>query len=223
MAFVLAYINSNLSIEKYKPDIIGLQETKASDEDFPVDEIKKLGYHVAFHGQKTHYGVALLSLLPPENVIKGFAHNSGAAQRRLITGDFRLQTGQCLRVINGYFPQGENREHPTKFPAKRQFYSDLQAYLEKDCASSDLIAVIGDFNISPTDSDIGIGHDNAKRWLRTGKCSFLPEEREWFSSLLAWGLNDCYRALYPEKADCFSWFDYRSRGFDPGTEKRFKN
>ncbi|MBD3647566.1 MAG: endonuclease/exonuclease/phosphatase family protein, partial [Pseudomonadales bacterium] len=58
-------------VTKYRPDIIGLQETKVQDDDFPVEEVESLGYHVAFHGQKTHYGVALLSRTPPLEVIKG--------------------------------------------------------------------------------------------------------------------------------------------------------
>ena len=74
--------------------------------------------------------------------------------------------------------------------------------------------VMGDLNISPEDTDIGIGDANAKRWLRTGKCSFLPEERAWYQDLLAWGLKDTYRKLYPVSNELFSWFDYRSKGFD---------
>ena len=69
-------------------------------------------------------------------------------------------------------------------------------------------------NISTTDLDIGIGEANRKRWLREGKCSFLPEEREWMNRLLEWGLVDTWRLQHPESNDCFSWFDYRSRGFD---------
>ncbi|MES9962042.1 MAG: exodeoxyribonuclease III, partial [Candidatus Sedimenticola sp. 20ELBAFRAG] len=61
---------------------------------------------------------------------------------------------------------------------------------------------------------IGIGPDNAKRWLKTGKCSFLPEEREWLDTLGGWGLHDTFRSLHPEVDDRFSWFDYRSRAFD---------
>ena len=49
---------------------------------------------------------------------------------------------------------------------------------------------MGDMNISPSDLDIGIGDENRKRWLRTGKCSFLPEEREWYQRLYAYGLED---------------------------------
>lgn len=61
---------------------------------------------------------------------------------------------------------------------------------------------------------IGIGEENRKRWLRTGKCSFLPEEREWMDRLMSWGLVDTFRHANPQTADRFSWFDYRSKGFD---------
>ena len=73
---------------------------------------------------------------------------------------------------------------------------------------------MGDLNISPQDIDIGIGEQNRKRWLSTGKCSFLPEEREWLKNLTDWGLKDSFRLINPEVDDLFSWFDYRSRGFD---------
>jgi exodeoxyribonuclease-3 len=53
-----------------------------------------------------------------------------------------------------------------------------------------------------------------KRWLKTGKCSFLPEEREWMARLKNWGLVDSFRHLNPDVTDMFSWFDYRSRGFE---------
>ena len=69
------------------------------------------------------------------------------------------------------------------------------------------------------DNDIGIGEPNRKRWLTSGKCSFQPEEREWYSTLLNWGLKDAHRKIYPDDAETFSWFDYRSKGFDD-TPKR---
>lgn len=121
--------------------------------------------------------------------------------------------------MNGYFPQGESRDHPVKFPAKQRFYADLQALLESRFAPSQPLVVMGDINISPEDCDIGIGEENRKRWLKTGKCSFLPEEREWLATLKGWGLVDSFRHLHPEVNDRFSWFDYRSRGFED-TPKR---
>ena len=86
-------------------------------------------------------------------------------------------------------------------------------HLEQHFDPSQRIAGIGDVNISPEDCDIGIGEANAKRWLRTGKCSFLPEEREWLQKLKSWGLVDTFRHMNPTVDDRFSWFDYRSRGF----------
>ena len=201
-------------IEKHQPDVIGLQETKVSDEQFPQADVEALGYHVHYHGQKGHYGVALLSRAAPLSIEKGFIGDEEDAQRRFIRGTFADAQGRVVTVMNGYFPQGESREHPTKFPAKRRFYSDLQTLLETGFSNDQPVIVMGDVNISPQDCDIGIGADNAKRWLKAGKCSFLPEEREWLQRLQQWGLVDSFRHLHPEVTDRFSWFDYRSRGFE---------
>lgn len=200
--------------EKYDPDIIGIQETKVQDAEFPLAMMDELGYHASFHGQKGHYGVALLSKTKPLSLIKGYPSDGEEAQRRLITGVFEAPSGEKVTVINGYFPQGESRTHETKFPNKQQFYADLLGYLQECFSPDDNLVLMGDMNIAPGDGDIGIGEDNAKRWLRSGKCSFLPEEREWLQAVSDWGLEDTYRCLYPETADRFSWFDYRSRGFE---------
>ncbi|WP_341938487.1 exodeoxyribonuclease III [Marinimicrobium sp. C2-29] len=201
-------------IDKYQPDFIGLQETKVTDTDFPEETIKEMGYHVVYYGQKTHYGVALLSRHPFKQVIKGFPGDLEESQRRFIGGVFDLPDLGEVSVFNGYFPQGENREHPVKFPAKRRFYADLMDYLKTQCDPQKPMLVMGDMNISHTDRDIGIGEQNRKRWLREGKTSFLPEEREWLEDLLAWGLGDTFRKHFPDEERTFSWFDYRSKGFD---------
>ncbi len=201
-------------IDSHQPDIIGLQETKVHDEAFPLAEVEAMGYQVHFHGGKAHYGVALLSKQAPIEVQKGFPTDDEDAQRRLIAGKFIQDNGRVLTVINSYFPQGENINHETKYPAKRKFYADLMQYLQNSFSPDQDIAIIGDINISPLDLDIGIGDANAKRWLKTGKCSFQPEEREWLQTLLDWGLVDTFRQLHPQRSERYSWFDYRSRGFD---------
>ena len=201
-------------ISKHQPAFIGLQETKVQDQDFPVEAIESLGYQVAFHGQKTHYGVALLYQADPVNIVKGFSGDTGDSQRRIISGTFETDTGRSLTVINGYFPQGENRSHPVKFPGKEKFYADLSVHLNNHHSPDELLWIIGDMNIAPVDADIGIGESNMKRWLKDGKTCFLPEERDWMSRLKQWGLSDVYRHHYPDVDDLYSWFDYRSRGFD---------
>ncbi|ARU56941.1 exonuclease III [Oleiphilus messinensis] len=205
-------------INTREPDIIGLQETKVDDAQFPRDAIEKLGYQVDYFGQKGHYGVALLSNPKTVSVLekqlrKGFPGDTDDDQKRLIANSYEIN-GSIIHVINGYFPQGEGRDHPVKFPAKRKYYEDLLNFLNDSFTPNDNVVVMGDFNISPTDLDIGIGEENRKRWLRSGKCSFLPEEREWLSKLENWGLTDSYRHLNPESQAFYSWFDYRSKGFE---------
>jgi len=196
-------------IDRHSPDIIGLQETKVQDHEFPVAEINAMGYHVEFTGQKTHYGVAVMSKAKPVKVQKNFPEDGEDAQKRMLMCAY-----DNLIFINGYFPQGESRDHAVKFPAKAKFYADMSNYLKSCCAQGADVVLVGDMNIAPTDFDIGIGEQNAKRWLKEGKTSFLPEEREWFENMCSCGLKDVYRGLYPESKEFFSWFDYRSKGFE---------
>ncbi len=201
-------------LEKFRPAILGIQETKVTDEEFPLDVLTETGYHVVCHGEKGHYGVAILSQTEPSRVQKGFPFDGEDAQRRMITATWDLPSGRKLEIINSYFPQGESRTHPVKFPAKQKFYADLLTFLQQDYRSEDALVVLGDMNIAPVDEDIGIGEANAKRWLKTGKTSFLPEEREWLGYMLDWGLQDSFRVMNQEENNRFSWFDYRSRGFE---------
>lgn len=201
-------------VKTHDPDVIGLQETKVVDDDFPVEALEAMGFKCAYAGQKTHYGVAMLSKSPMRDVHIGFSTDEPDAQKRLITATVDSASGNPVTIINGYFPQGEKRDHPVKFPAKQKFYADLQAKIENDHSPTENLALIGDFNVAPVDEDLGIGPDNVKRWLRQGATSFLPEEREWFERLRTWGLDDSYRVKYPDTDDRFSWFDYRSKGFD---------
>lgn len=205
-------------LESQQPEIVGLQETKVVDSQFPFEPFGDQGYDVQVFGQKAYHGVALLSSTPPSLVQRGFSTDTEDDQKRLIIGYYDIGEAKPLVVINGYFPQGESREHPTKFPAKAKFYRDLMTLLD-DYSPQDPIVIMGDFNISPEDKDIGIGEQNAKRWLRTGKCSFLPEEREWIGKMRDWGFFDSYRTLNPERDDQFSWFDYRSGGFNDDPQR----
>ena len=111
------------------PDVIGIQETKVNDPEFPIDEIKKIGYHAEFWGQKGHYGVAILSKQIPQNVQKGFAGDSEDDQKRFIQASFKWGKKK-ITIMNGYFPQGENRSHETKIKKKIKFY-DINKKLNK--------------------------------------------------------------------------------------------
>ncbi|MXW52284.1 MAG: exodeoxyribonuclease III [Gammaproteobacteria bacterium] len=205
--------------QAHRPDVIAVQETKVDDTQFPVEAVQAIGYeHLVIHGQKGHYGVALFSRIPPTDAQCGFPWREADQQRRFVSASYDVG-GRRVQVINGYFPQGESRDHPVKFPAKAQYYSDLTRYLNERCDPRAPLIVAGDMNVAPEDTDIGIGEDNRKRWLRTGKTSFLPEEREWLATLMDWGLTDAYRRHVGDGEQGggeprYSWFDYRSRGFE---------
>ena len=194
-------------------NVIGMQEVTAMPDQFPVEWATELGYDTEVHSQKAHYGVATLANLPMLSVQKGYPWDDEESQKRFIHTCYKMKDGTPLHILNGYFPQGENRSHETKFPAKKKYYSDLLKYLTENFTPQDNLIVMGDINVAPADLDIGIGEKNQKRWLQTGKCAFLPEEREWLQKIYDWGLKDSYRILNPTIDDRFSWFDYRSKGF----------
>src|SRR6056297_496394 len=116
-------------VEKHQPEFLALQETKVTDHDFPAAAIDELGYHATWFGQKTHYGVAILSRQPPVEVSKGFAGQECNTQRRMIAATYGLDDGSLLHLVNGYFPQGENRQHPVKFPGKERFFQAMNTYV----------------------------------------------------------------------------------------------
>ena len=165
-------------VEKHQPEIIALQETKVQDHDFPQVEIEALGYTALWFGQKTHYGVALLSRCAPFDAQYGFASDGDAAQRRLIAASYQVQ-GELIRVVNGYFPQGESRDHPVKFPNKARFYADLYNDLSSWRNPAERLLVVGDMNVAPQDLDIGIGEQNAKRWLRETQVNMQRSNKTW--------------------------------------------
>lgn len=205
-------------INKHQPDVIGLQETKVHNDQFPIAELERFGYHLNYHGQKGHYGVALLTKQKPLSVRCGFPTDEEGAQCRLIEVTLPSEKGE-ITIINGYFPQGDSRDNEIKFPAKQKFYQDLTHYIQENTLNQKLTIIMGDVNISPTDLDIGLAPDSIKRWLRTGKCSFLPEEREWMNTIMSLGFVDTYRNANPTTRQ-YSWFDYRSHGFDTNTGLR---
>ena len=200
------------------PDVIGLQETKVDDPEFPIEVINEIGYHAEFWGQKGHYGVAILSKEKPVNTVKGFINDSDEDQKRFIQSKFTYGKSEII-VMNGYFPQGENINHETKFPKKIKFYNDLKDHIIDLKKTTSNLIVMGDFNVSPEDIDIGIGENNAKRWLREGKTSFQPQEREMWNSIKNLGFIDSWRELFPNESSIYSWFDYRSRMFDQNPKR----
>ena len=107
-------------VKKHQPEAIGFQETKVHDDDFPYEIPESLGYKAHIHGQKGHYGVAIFTKDDPIDVKKGFETDDDEAQKRFISVTLKAGKNK-IHILNGYFPQGEEREHPQSSPTKLSF------------------------------------------------------------------------------------------------------
>jgi exodeoxyribonuclease-3 len=182
-----------------QPDALVLQETKLTDDKFPQAEIEAAGYQVAFHGQKTYNGVALLSRQAATDLQRNLPRLEDP-QARLIAG-----TVGGIRVIGGYFPNGQAPDSE-KFVYKMGWLEALQAFVRDELTRHPRLVLMGDFNIAPEDRDV---YDPIA-WA--GQIHCTPEERAHFQALLGLGLVDAYR-LFEQPVKCWSWWDYRNLAF----------
>jgi len=187
-------------IKRVEPDVLCLQETKVVDDDFPTDELMRLGYAVAMAGQKTYNGVAIVSRLPMTDVTVGLYDDSPTSEKRLIAA-----TVGGVRVLSAYIPNGKSIDSPD-FPKKLAWLSRLRETVDKQAPDRSAIAVCGDFNIAPDERDV---FDVEKM---RGQIHFHPDEHRALADLMSWGLVDAFRLHHAEGAR-FSWWDYRGAGF----------
>lgn len=185
-------------------DVLCLQELKLTDDKFPADAFEAAGYHSAAFGQKTYNGVALLSRTPLRDVARNIAGFEDE-QARVITATVDTPQGEALRVVNGYFVNGQE-PGSEKFAYKMRWLDALQAQLHAELAAHPRLALLGDFNITPEDRD-SYDPEGLRETIH-----HTTEERNHFKALLGLGLTDAYRMFeQPEKS--FSWWDYRMLGF----------
>jgi exodeoxyribonuclease-3 len=182
------------------PDIVCLQETKLEDTNFPRAEIEEAGYRVAFSGQKTYNGVALLAREPLLDVAVGNPFFADDPQKRLLAA-----TIDGVRVICAYFPNGQ-AVGSDKYAYKLAWLAALQQWLAEQLARYPSLVLAGDFNIAPDDRDV---HD-PQAWAGQILCS--DAERQAFRELIGLGLKDSFR-LFEQAPKQFSWWDYRMLGF----------
>lgn len=181
------------------PDVLLLQETKCQDKDFPELEIGDLGYNIAIFGQKSYNGVAILSKLPIEDVMRGLPGDGNDEQARYIEA-----TVGIFRVASIYLPNGNPSDDPIKFPYKLSWMTRLREHA-KQLALSDYITILGgDYNVCPTDDDVydPIG------WANDALCRI--ESRSAFRSLLNLGFWDAYRTLHPTTKGVYTFWDYQA-------------
>jgi len=191
--FVLAWLDAR------QPDLVGLQELKLQEEQFPIEPFAERGYQAQVFGQKAWNGVAVLSKRPVELIEKGLAGQEELGSRLISvrTDHFDFTTVYC--------PNGKSTEHPD-FARKLAWFDALIERSAKRGPAAPPEILCGDFNICPTPLDTCHEPDPTKSIFHT------PEERSRIERLLDTGLVDLFRAQHPD-ARLFSWWDYRSGAF----------
>ena len=186
-------------LESSQVDMLALQETKLTDENFPVEAFEARGLHIAYSGQKTYNGVAVISKSPIEDVVMDVPELVDP-QRRVLAA-----TVAGVRLINLYVPNGSLVDSD-KYQYKLMWLEKITRFIKQQLKDYSNIAVVGDFNIAPEDIDV----HSPDEW----KDSILvsPLERQAFSELISLGLKDSYRYLNKEEQE-FSWWDYRAAAF----------
>lgn len=193
LAHLLDWLNTE------QPDIVALQETKLTDDCFPVSEIEAAGYQVVFCGQRSYNGTAILSQILATDVINAMPGLEDPQQRLLAA------TYGDVRVLNLYAPNGSS-VGSEKYAYKLDWYAKLCAYVERQLAIYPYLVALGDFNIAPEDRDV---HD-PMAWK--GQVLVSEPERAVFRCLLDMGLCDTFRR-FDQEPGTFSWWDYRAAAF----------
>ena len=191
------------------PDILCLQETKVMDDSFPIEPFEKLGYSVEIYGQKSYNGVAIISKTKGKNIKKGFYDCKKSNQnikpfedqKRLLSADI-----DGIKVINVYVPNGSSLDSE-KFEYKINWLNCLASFLEEQVKRGELICLMGDFNIAPSNLDI---HDPKKY---EGGIMASKIERNALINVLKGRFIDSFR-IFEKNTGHWSWWDYRNNAFE---------
>jgi exodeoxyribonuclease-3 len=180
-------------------DVLCLQETKLTDDKFPIAALEAAGYQVAFTGQKTYNGVAILSKHPMSEVVKNIPSFEDEQQRVIAA------TIEGMRVVCAYIPNGQSVESD-KYRYKLKWLDGLHDWLAGEAGTYPNLALLGDYNIAPEDRDV----HNPAAWQ--GQVLVSEPERAAFRRLLDLGFKDAFR-LFEQPEKVFSWWDYRQMAF----------
>lgn len=190
---VLNWCNDN------QPDVLALQETKLTDENFPEAEIKAAGFHVVFAGQPTYNGVAIISSSPATDIITDI-EGLDDPQRRIMAA-----TIDDVRIINLYVVNGSEPDSE-KYAYKMHWLEQVTQFISQQVEEYDNVVVLGDFNIAPDERDV---YDPIY-WKDKILCT--DKERDKLNGILDLGFDDSFRLLHND-AGHYSWWDYRMAGF----------
>ncbi len=190
-------------IQTAKPDILCLQETKASPEQLPEAMLSPAGYSSFFSSsqvKKGYSGVALYSKIEPLTVIYGMGIKEFDQEGRLVGGEYK-----DFWLINAYFPNGG--QGPERLDYKLRYYDAFLAFIEKLRKQKPVI-FCGDINTAHEEIDLARPKENEEN---TG---FLPEERAWLDEVVNAGYIDTYRHFFPKKSGAYTYWDMKSHARD---------
>ncbi len=185
-------------LERWLPtagvDVLCVQETKVTDDQFPVAEVEAMGYHAVFAGQKSYNGVAVLSRRAPDESVSGFNDSQEPnADSRLLAVRFG-----DLWIFNSYVPQGKAIDHPD-YQYKKEFLSRLSGLVAARLPGN--VLWVGDLNVAPTPLDV-TNPTNKKDHV-----CFIQELRDLYA-LKTSALVDLLRRFH-DGEELYSFFDYR--------------
>ena len=199
-------------LERARPDVLLMQETKLADSAVPSDEFSRRGYELAHHGEGRWNGVAIASRVGIADVISNFGEPLGTPRTTEVGDDeplaeARMISAVCagVRVTSIYAPNGRSLASPFYY-AKLAWFARLRRWFQETQRPEDPLALGGDFNVAPSDADV---------WSASachGGTHVSPEERAAFHALESWGLVDAYRRQHSEPQR-FTWWDYRAGSF----------
>ncbi len=199
-------------LDRAKPDVLLMQETKLTDADAPADVFKNVGYELVHHGEGRWNGVAIASRVGVGDVVANFGEPLRPPKTPDVGDDeplaeARMVSAVCggVRVMSLYAPNGRVVGSPF-YLAKLAWFERLARWLADAADAKQPLVLGGDFNVAPTDDDVW---DPA---ACHGGTHVSDAERAAFSRLCEWGLLDAYHRHHPQPGR-YTWWDYRAGNF----------
>ena len=185
-------------LAREKPDILGVQETKAKPEQLDMFLMHPEGYHTYWNSavRPGYSGVALFTKEKPLNVTSGFGVKKFDEEGRVITAEYPE-----LTFVNIYFPNGKASEERLRY--KMDFYDETLRFVRKLKKKQKNVVVCGDYNTAHKEIDLARPKENE------GTSGFLPVERAWLDKWVADGQVDIFRAYHKEPGQ-YSWWDMKT-------------
>jgi exodeoxyribonuclease-3 len=206
-------------LERARPDVLLMQETKLADEDAPELPFRMAGYELDHHGEGRWNGVAIVSKVGVSEVVTNFGdgpvRDSRAGSSVAVSEDdfdpfdeARMVSAVCggIRFVSLYAPNGRIVGSPF-YAGKLRWFERVRQWLDESASPDEPLVIGGDLNATPSDADV---------WdpvAAHGGTHVSPPERDALARLRDWGLVDAYRAAAGDAPGRFSWWDYRAGMF----------